>query len=79
MKNMKMYLLCALTVLALFAAYAEVVEANGMAIAISLREPLVVAGVLLGATAPPIFAVLHDIQNAFARLSRSWRKSCRTN
>lgn len=34
-----------LTVIALFAAYAEVVQAAGINITISLREPLVVAGV----------------------------------
>lgn len=48
----------ALTVLALFAAYAEVIEARGLNIEISLRNPLVVAGVLLGAIAPPVFSAL---------------------
>lgn len=48
----------ALTVLALFAAYAEVIEARGLSIEISLRNPLVVAGVLLGAIAPPVFSAL---------------------
>jgi len=48
----------ALTVLALFAAYAEVIEARGLEIEISLRNPLVVAGVLLGAVTPPIFSAL---------------------
>jgi K(+)-stimulated pyrophosphate-energized sodium pump len=48
----------ALTVLALFAAYAEVVEARGVALVISLREPVVIAGVLLGAAAPPLFSAL---------------------
>ena len=48
----------ALTVLALFAAYAEVIEARGISLEISLRNPLVVAGVLLGAVAPPIFSAL---------------------
>jgi K(+)-stimulated pyrophosphate-energized sodium pump len=48
----------ALTVLALFAAYAEVIEARGIEIEISLRNPLVVAGVFLGAITPPIFSAL---------------------
>jgi K(+)-stimulated pyrophosphate-energized sodium pump len=48
----------ALTVLALFAAYAEVIEASGFAIQINLRDPLVVAGVLFGAMTPPLFSAL---------------------
>jgi len=48
----------ALTVLALFAAYAEVVGARGIALVISLRDPVVVAGVLLGAVTPPLFSAL---------------------
>lgn len=48
----------ALTVLALFAAYAEVVEARGLSLDISLRNPLVIAGVFLGAMTPPIFSAL---------------------
>jgi len=48
----------ALTVLALFAAYSEVIEARGVSVEISLRSPLVVAGVWLGAMAPPIFSAL---------------------
>ncbi len=48
----------ALTVLALFAAYAEVIEAHGITLNISLRSPLVVAGVFLGAMTPPIFSAL---------------------
>jgi K(+)-stimulated pyrophosphate-energized sodium pump len=48
----------ALTVLALFAAYATVVEARGLTLNISLRDPLVIAGVLLGAMTPPIFSAL---------------------
>jgi K(+)-stimulated pyrophosphate-energized sodium pump len=58
----------ALTVLALFAAYAEVVEARGAELVISLREPVVVAGVLLGATTPPLFGALTMLsvtRNAF--------------
>ncbi len=48
----------ALTVLALFAAYAEVVEARGIILSISLRNPVVVAGVFLGAMTPPLFSAL---------------------
>jgi len=48
----------ALTVIALFAAYAEVVQAAGVSISISLREPIVVAGVFLGAMTPPLFSAL---------------------
>ncbi len=48
----------ALTVLALFAAYAEVVEMRGLALNISLRDPIVVAGVWLGAITPPLFSAL---------------------
>jgi len=48
----------ALTVLALFAAYSEVIEARGLSVDISLRNPLVVAGVWLGAMTPPIFSAL---------------------
>ena len=48
----------ALTVLALFAAYSEIIEAHGISIAISLRSPMVIAGVFLGAMAPPIFSAL---------------------
>jgi len=48
----------ALTVLALFAAYATVIEARGLTLNISLRNPMVIAGVLLGAMTPPIFSAL---------------------
>jgi K(+)-stimulated pyrophosphate-energized sodium pump len=48
----------ALTVLALFAAYSEVIEASGFSIQINLRDPLVVAGVLFGAMTPPLFSAL---------------------
>ncbi|MCD6577139.1 MAG: sodium-translocating pyrophosphatase [Anaerolineaceae bacterium] len=48
----------ALTVLALFAAYAEIIESHGIPLNISLRSPMVVAGVLLGAMTPPIFSAL---------------------
>ena len=48
----------ALTVLALFAAYGEVLAALGIPLNIDLQKPLVLAGVLLGATCPPVFSAL---------------------
>jgi len=68
----------ALTVLALFAAFAEVVEAKGIPLDISLRDPLVITGVLLGAITPPIFSALTMLsvtKNAFAMIEeirRQW-------
>ncbi|HEY59201.1 MAG TPA: sodium-translocating pyrophosphatase [Anaerolineae bacterium] len=58
----------ALTVLALFAAYAEVIEARGITLEISLRNPVVIAGVFLGAMTPPLFSALTMLsvtRNAF--------------
>jgi K(+)-stimulated pyrophosphate-energized sodium pump len=58
----------ALTVLALFAAYAEVVGSRGIELVISLRDPVVVAGMLLGAVTPPLFSamtMLSVTKNAF--------------
>ena len=70
----------ALTVLALFAAYAEVVEKSGQTLQISLREPLVVAGVLLGAMTPPIFSALtmlsvtHNAFDMIEEIRRQFRE-----
>lgn len=70
----------ALTVLALFAAYAEVIEARGLTLAISLRNPLVVAGVLLGAMTPPIFSALtmlsvtHNAFDMIEEIRRQFRE-----
>jgi len=61
----------ALTVLALFAAYGQVVEARGIELLISLRNPLVVAGTLLGAMTPPLFSALTMLsvtKNAFTMI-----------
>ncbi|MDH7486732.1 MAG: sodium-translocating pyrophosphatase [Anaerolineae bacterium] len=58
----------ALTVLALFAAYAEVVGTRGVTLTISLRHPVVIVGVLLGAMTPPLFSALTMLsvtRNAF--------------
>jgi len=70
----------ALTVLALFAAYAEVVGARGVELVISLREPVVVAGVLLGAVTPPLFsaltmlAVTHNAFDMIEEIRRQFRE-----
>ncbi len=48
----------ALTVLALFAAYASEMAAEGIHIELSLRNPMVLAGVFLGAMTPPLFSAL---------------------
>ncbi len=70
----------ALTVLALFAAYAEVVGARGVELVISLREPLVIAGVLLGAATPPLFSALtmlsvtHNAFDMIEEIRRQFRE-----
>ena len=67
----------ALTVLALFAAYAEVVGAGGVELVISLRNPVVVAGVLLGAVTPPLFSALTMLSvtdNAFDMIAEVRRQ-----
>ena len=67
----------ALTVLALFAAYSEVVKAAGVSITISLQNPLVVAGVFLGAMTPPLFSALTMLsvtKNAFAMIEEIRRQ-----
>jgi len=70
----------ALTVLALFAAYAETIEAAGVSIEISLRNPIVVAGVLLGAMTPPIFSALtmlsvtHNAFDMIEEIRRQFRE-----
>ena len=71
----------ALTVLALFAAYAEVVTAAGVEVSMSLRDPIVVAGVFLGAMTPPLFSALTMLsvtENAFKMIEeirRQFRES----
>ena len=67
----------ALTVLALFAAYAEVVGARGVELTISLRNPVVVVGVLLGAVTPPLFSALTMLSvtdNAFKMIEEVRRQ-----
>lgn len=71
----------ALTVLALFAAFAEVVEAAGFPLNMSLREPIVVAGVFLGAMTPPLFSALtmlsvtHNAFDMIEEIRRQFRES----
>ena len=67
----------ALTVIALFAAYSEVVQDAGVLISISLKEPLVVAGVFLGAVTPPLFSALLMLavtHNAFDMIEETRRQ-----
>ncbi len=67
----------ALTVLALFSAYAEVVRTRGIELVISLRNPVVVAGVLLGAVTPPLFSALTMLSvtdNAFDMIAEVHRQ-----
>ena len=67
----------ALRVLALFAAYAEVVTASGVEVNISLRDPIVVAGVFLGAMTPPLFSALTMLsvtENAFKMIEEIRRQ-----
>ncbi len=69
-----------LTVLALFAAYAEVVGARGVELVISLQHPVVVAGVLLGAVTPPLFSALtmlsvtHNAFDMIEEIRRQFRE-----
>ncbi len=70
----------ALTVLALFAAFAEVVEAAGFTINLSLQEPIVVTGVFLGAMTPPLFSALtmlsvtHNAFDMIEEIRRQFRE-----
>ncbi len=70
----------ALTVLALFAAYAEVVTAAGVEVNMSLRDPIVVAGVFLGAMTPPLFSALtmlsvtHNAFDMIEEIRRQFRE-----
>jgi K(+)-stimulated pyrophosphate-energized sodium pump len=58
----------ALTVLALFAAFAGEMKAEGVELRLSLLDPMVIAGVFLGAMTPPLFSamtMLSVTHNAF--------------
>lgn len=71
----------ALTVLALFSAYTEVVTASGVEISLSLKDPIVVAGVFLGAMTPPLFSALtmlsvtHNAFDMIEEIRRQFRES----
>jgi K(+)-stimulated pyrophosphate-energized sodium pump len=71
----------ALTVLALFAAFAEVLGARGVPISISLLNPLVLAGVFLGAMTPPLFSALtmlsvtHNAFDMIEEIRKQFRES----
>jgi K(+)-stimulated pyrophosphate-energized sodium pump len=70
----------ALTVLALFAAYAEILAARGVDISLSLLDPMVLAGVFLGAMTPPLFSALtmlsvtHNAFDMIAEVRRQFRE-----
>ena len=58
----------ALTVLALFSVYAEIIERQGIGFFIDLRDPKVLAGAFIGALTPPVFSALTMLavtRNAF--------------
>jgi K(+)-stimulated pyrophosphate-energized sodium pump len=71
----------ALTVLALFTAYAsEIYLASGVVLQISLLDPLVIAGVFLGAATPPLFSALlmlsvtHNAFDLIEEIRRQFRE-----
>jgi len=67
----------ALTVLALFAAYAQVVGVRGVKLVISLRNPLVIAGTFVGAMTPAVFSALTMLSvtdNAFRMIEEIRRQ-----
>ncbi len=67
----------ALTVLALFAAFGEVIASRGGKLAIDLSNPIVLAGVFIGALTPPIFAAMTMLavtRNAFKMIEEIRRQ-----
>ena len=70
----------ALTVLALFSAYAEEMSAAGISIEMSLRNPMVIAGIFLGAMTPPLFSALtmlsvtHNAFDLIAEIRRQFEE-----
>lgn len=67
----------ALTVLALFAAYAEVIGVRGIDLMISLRNPMVVVGAFIGSMTPPLFSALTMLSvtdNAFKMIKEIRRQ-----
>lgn len=67
----------ALTVLALFATYTQVIGMRGVQLSLSLRDPIVLAGTLLGAMTPPLFSALTMLavtNNAFKMIEEIRRQ-----
>ena len=70
----------ALTVLALFASFAESIESAGYPLDLSLRDPIVISGVFLGAMTPPLFsaltmlAVTHNAFDMIEEIRRQFRE-----
>ena len=67
----------ALTVLALFAAYKEVMAAHGFTLTISLSDPMVIAGMFIGSFTPPLFSALTMLSvtdNAFKMIKEIHRQ-----
>ncbi|MBN1487879.1 MAG: sodium-translocating pyrophosphatase [Anaerolineae bacterium] len=70
----------ALTVLALFSAFAHEMAAGGVQLKLSLLDPLVIAGVFLGATTPPLFSALtmlsvtHNAFDMIEEIRRQFRE-----
>ncbi|MDF1515297.1 MAG: sodium-translocating pyrophosphatase, partial [Anaerolineae bacterium] len=70
----------ALTVLALFAAYASEMQLEGIQIVMSLRNPMVIAGIFLGAATPPLFSALlmlsvtHNAFDMIEEIRRQFRE-----
>jgi len=71
----------ALTVLALFTAYeSEIFLASGVRLQISLLNPMVIAGVFLGAATPPLFSALlmlsvtHNAFDMIEEIRRQFRE-----
>ncbi|MCX7024663.1 MAG: sodium-translocating pyrophosphatase [Spirochaetes bacterium] len=69
----------ALTVLAMFAAYTEVIAkySGGKGLLLDLQDPLVLSGILLGCIVPPLFSALLMLavtKNAFAMIAEIRRQ-----
>ena len=67
----------ALTVLALFSAFASEMADAGVSLTLSLLDPLVIAGIFLGAMTPPLFSALTMLsvtRNAFDMIAEVRRQ-----
>jgi len=70
----------ALTVLALFVAFAGEMEDAGQVLKLSLLDPMVIAGIFLGAATPPLFSALTMLsvtRNAFDMIEEVRRQFAR--